>query len=175
MDFRSGNEIGPFRAIEESVVAHLTTSATRSDIYAWYSLLGTAGAAFGMMTCGWTITHLTMNLEWQLVHAYRSIFVGYAALGVLKLLLVLFLSRKIEAEEARQDEPPTRQISETTRLLGDNAETEPSSKTRRGLKALLPEISHQSRGIMVSLCLLFALDSFASGLAPLYVQPIPYP
>ncbi len=39
----SGNEIGPFRAVEENVVAHLTTSATRSDIYAWYTLLGNAG------------------------------------------------------------------------------------------------------------------------------------
>ena len=30
----SGNEIGPFRAVEESTVAHLTDQNNRSDIYA---------------------------------------------------------------------------------------------------------------------------------------------
>ena len=172
MRVRSGNEIGPFRAIEESVVAHLTPSASRSDVYAWYSLLGSAGAAFGIMTCGWAIQHLAADMGWQPVDAYRTVFVGYAVLGLLKLVLVLFLTNKIEAEEKRdQEEPAVSQTSETTPLLGDDAAdgTKPPSKARRGIKALLPEISRESRGIMVSLCLLFALDSLGSGLAPLYV------
>lgn len=169
----SGNEIGPFRAIEESVVAHLTASASRSDVYAWYNLIATAGAAFGMMTCGWTVHHFAEDLDWHIVDAYRSVFVAYAALGVVKLLLVLLLSREVEAEKKpeQQQLPPD---SETTPLLGDvvvpgAATKPPREKKRWGIMALLPEISQESRGIMVSLCLLFALDSFASGLAPLYV------
>ena len=39
----SGNEIGPFRAIEESILAQLTNSKARSDIYAWYNLIGNLG------------------------------------------------------------------------------------------------------------------------------------
>jgi hypothetical protein len=34
---------------------------------------------------------------------------------------------------------------------------------------LLPSISKESRVIVLNLCILFALDAFASGLAPLYV------
>lgn len=171
----SGNEIGPFRAVEESVVAHLTSSATRSDIYAWYSLTGTAGTAFGMMTCGWVIHHFVSTMRWEVVDAYRSVFVGYAVLGLVKLALVSLLSRKVEADSRKQQQHAG-QNSETTPLLdSDNNAADPAppkrrrgiSKARRTIKALLPEISKESRLIMVSLCLLFALDSFASGLAPL--------
>jgi len=35
------------------------------------------------------------------------------------------------------------------------------------LRALLPEISPESVNVMISLCVLFAMDAFASGLAPL--------
>jgi MFS family permease len=31
----SGNEIGPFRAVEESTLAHLVPEAQRSDVYTW--------------------------------------------------------------------------------------------------------------------------------------------
>jgi MFS family permease len=32
----SGNEIGPFRAVEESTLAHLVEEGERSDVYTWY-------------------------------------------------------------------------------------------------------------------------------------------
>ena len=150
----SGNEIGPFRAIEESVVAHLTQAEDRSDIYAWYSLLGTAGTALGMVVCGWATEGLARQTGWTLVDAYRVVFVVYAVLGVVKLVLALCLSADVEAEKSPGE-------TESDPLLGD-AQT-PQVKKRR----LLPTISSESRGIAVSLCLLFALDSFASGLAPL--------
>ena len=43
----SGNEIGPFRAVEESTLAQLSEASTRSDIFAWYVVVGTLGTAFG--------------------------------------------------------------------------------------------------------------------------------
>lgn len=43
----SGNEIGPFRAVEESTLAQLSEATTRSDIFAWYVVVGTLGTAFG--------------------------------------------------------------------------------------------------------------------------------
>ena len=159
----SGNEIGPFRAIEESVVAHLTASRQRSDVYAWYSLFGTAGTAFGMMTCGWVIHHLCFDLGWDLVKAYRIIFWGYAVLGLCRLVLAAVLSPAVEAEKKKPVEAST---SESTPLLGGETGPKPV-KERRGLRALLPEISDESARVMISLCVLFALDSFASGLAPL--------
>ncbi|OAQ65835.1 MFS general substrate transporter [Pochonia chlamydosporia 170] len=147
----SGNEIGPFRAVEESIVAHLTTPEARSDVYAWYSLLGTAGTAFGMMVCGW-VTHVLVKGGWEIEEAYRVIFWGYAVLGALKLLFTLGLSRAVEAEEVDVETEP---------LL--NRETQ----VKRSWRSLVPHVSAESRAIAVTLCLLFALDAFASGLAPL--------
>jgi MFS family permease len=150
------------------VVAHLTAASNRSDVYAWYSLFGSAGGAFGMMACGWTVQHLTLGRHWTLVDAYRSVFVGYAALGLLKLLLVLFLSREVEADKPK---PPPPSSSETSPLLGDVAPSPSpvsSPKPPPGIFAsLLPAISPESRTTILTLTLLFALDAFASGLAPL--------
>ena len=162
----SGNEIGPFRAVEESVVAHLTTKAERGDVYAWYSLVGTAGTAAGMMVCGWAINALRANLEWSLLEAYRATFVGYAVLGLVKLVLALALSSAVEADR----KPPSATTTENTPLLDGEPEATPdvARKTNRW-RALLPEISAESKGITATLCILFALDSFASGLAPLSV------
>ncbi len=42
----SGNEIGPFRAVEESILAQLTEKDRRSDIFAWYTLSAQPGPAW---------------------------------------------------------------------------------------------------------------------------------
>lgn len=151
----SGNEIGPFRAVEESIVAHLTPPESRSDVYAWYSLLGTAGAAFGMMACGWGTQGL-LGAGWDVKDAYKMVFWGYAVLGGVKLLFTLGLSRAVEAEKTEETQP----------LLGGETREEGGKKKKM---SLMPHVSAESRGIAVTLCLLFGLDAFASGLAPLYV------
>ncbi|KAI1211272.1 MFS general substrate transporter [Annulohypoxylon truncatum] len=159
----SGNEIGPFRAIEESIVAQLTDPKKRSDVYAWYSLLGLVGTACGCMVCGWVLQYLTKTLEWDFIRAYRAIYVGYAVLGLVKLTLTVLLSHSVESEKKQLQR---RQRDDETRpLLEGNAETNPPPK--RGLRALLPDVSKESVPAVITLCLLFALDSFGSGLAPL--------
>ncbi|UNI15595.1 hypothetical protein JDV02_002117 [Purpureocillium takamizusanense] len=196
----SGNEIGPFRAVEESVVAHLTPPPDRPDVYAWYSLAGTAGSALGMVTCGWAVEAATARLGWALLDAYRAVFVAYAALGLVKLALALALSPAVEADEGKARErspaltaPPSAgataaagaSAEETTPLLlsapgegemeGEEEEEEDArakksadaSSPQRWWTAMLPPLSPESKGIATALCLLFALDSFASGLAPL--------
>ncbi|KAI8963200.1 MFS general substrate transporter [Daldinia sp. FL1419] len=159
----SGNEIGPFRAIEESIVAQLTDPKKRSDIYAWYSLLGLVGASCGCMTCGWVLQHLTETLKWDFIRAYRAIYFGYAVLGLLKLTLTLLLSHATESEKKQAQ---TRSRDDETRpLLENGAEADTPRKRRFG--ALFPDISKESVPVVITLCLLFALDSFGSGLAPL--------
>ena len=54
----SGNEIGPFRAVEESTIAHLTHADHRAHVFAWYTLIGTTGMASGLMVCGRVTTAL---------------------------------------------------------------------------------------------------------------------
>ena len=155
----SGNEVGPFRAIEESAVAHLTPASNRSDVYAWYSLVGTAGTAFGIMTCGWVVNSLQSTQGMDNVSAYRLAFFGYAALGMIKFILSCGLSKRVEVDKSpAKDDPATRPLLENE--IGPEA-------AKRPKKSKLPSISQASKGIVVNLCILFALDSFASGLVPM--------
>lgn len=160
----SGNEIGPFKAIEESIVAHLTVAEKRSDIYAWYTLFGFAGTATGMIAGGWAIELARSQFRWDTVQAYRFVFVGYAILGLVKLILALCLSRKVEAEpvaSSSAEETPT----ETSALLpSDPEQTPPPAKKRF---SLFSHLSAESRRIVAILSLLFAFDAFGAGLAPL--------
>ncbi|GAP87120.1 putative MFS transporter [Rosellinia necatrix] len=174
----NGNEIGPFRAIEESIVAQLTVPENRSDIYAWYSLSGLAGAAFGLMICGWILQFLTGVLHWDLLSAYRAIYLLYAAIGLVKLCLTLFLSHSVEAEKEQQQQRrrSPESSSETAPLLDggrprEGAQeiapmpTEPRQRT--GLRRLIPDISRESAFVVTILCFLFGLDAFGTGVNPL--------
>ncbi|KAM0304704.1 hypothetical protein HYE67_001622 [Fusarium culmorum] len=158
-----GNEIGPFRGIEESIVAHLTDPAKRGDVYAWYSLSGTAGGAFGLLTCGWLIHHMRVNLGMDVIDVYRNVFYGYSAVGVLKLISALVLSAAVEVHDEPASDTDT---NEQAPLLTqpNPAQTPIQAPPKKQLRA---KVSHESIPIVVSLCALFALDSFASGLAPL--------
>jgi MFS family permease len=151
----SGNEIGPFRAIEESTLAQLTPAAMRSDVFAWYALLGTLGAACGNIACGWVVQRLQSLEGWDPIRSYRMVFFAYAGLGLVKLILACALSQKCEAEPKITP-------------LNDEDSLEPllRSDDQQKKKRLLPQISTESRGIVVKLCILFAVDSMASGLVP---------
>jgi MFS family permease len=157
----SGNEVGPFRAIEESTLAHLTASEHRSDIFAWYSLIGTGGTALGFITSGWVTNTLINSKEWDTVRAYRVVYYAYTVIGLIKFTLTLMLSSDCEAEK----QPSTANTTESDPLLGTNNK-KPKKKSPL---ALVPKLSKESKTILLELCLLFAFDNFASGLAPLYV------
>lgn len=208
----SGNEIGPFRTVEESVLAHLTEPALRSDVFAWYTLSGTAGAALGSLTGGCLVQLLEDRGDGSSTSsevAYRSVFLVYAAVGVLKLLLTLVLSPAVELDEEEEEDEPDHSPAanavvqsqdaesrvdpgERTSLLpkddDDNDDqdavqtedhrsassppprppatiTPPKPSVFRRLRRLFPVISAVSRRILSRLIVLFALDSFGSGMA----------
>jgi hypothetical protein len=104
------------------------------------------------------------QLGYDEVAAYRAVFWAYAAVGLIKFALAMALSKACEAE--KKPAPPAAD-PETAPLLRDSAEDEEPKKKQSKLLALLPEISKESRVIVINLCILFALDAFASGLAPL--------
>lgn len=170
----SGNEIGPFRAVEESILAHLTPKEKRSDVLAWYTLFGTAGVALGTLTCGWMV-QLIQNLDYGTTGAaHQVVFLIYAALGVAKLLSVATMT---SAVEVGQPESRSRGVAtEQSRLLSSDGECEdglssqdeskPSTNMLPGcVLTLLPKVSPTSISIVCRLVLLFTLDSFASGMA----------
>lgn len=159
-----GNEVGPFRAIEESTLAHLTALEHRPDIFAWYSLVGTAGTALGIMTSGWVTNLLIDSRNWSTVRAYRIVYYAYAVIGLIKLTLALILSEDCESEK----QPLTANAIETAPLLRENGGRKPNKQ--RSPLVLIPKLSNESKLILFQLCVLFAFDNFASGLAPLYVS-----
>ncbi|KAH7253281.1 hypothetical protein NW759_007057 [Fusarium solani] len=160
-----GNEIGPFRGLEESIIAHVTDPERRSDVYAWYSLFGTAGAAFGILTCGWVTHYMRVSLHMDVVDVYRRVFYGYAILGLLKLVAAIVLSSDVEIHHEPQPVPAADNDEQTPLIPGNNSQQSTSETAPK--KQLRARISHESVPIVVCLCALFALDSFASGLAPL--------
>ena len=169
----SGNEIGPFRAIEESIIAQLTLPENRSDLYAWYNLFGLAGAAFGLMISGWILQFVTETLRWDLLDSYLTIYLVYAAIGLFMLCLTFTLSRSVESEKRQQKEIQTPvQRDETAPLLNsersDGEQEElPGAKHRQGLRALLPDISRDSASVVTILCFLIGINAFGSGVIPL--------
>lgn len=160
----SGNEVGPFKAVEESVISQLTESSERSSMLAWYTLHGTAGVAIGTISCGWLVRTLQTQHGWEAVATYRLIYFAYAGFGLLKFLLCLMLSSKCELETKPANSP-----SDERRPLLDGgsavSQTTEGSK-RQVMKNLLPTISPETRSLILKLSLLFSLDSLGSGLSP---------
>ena len=168
----SVNEIGPFRAIEESTLAHLVTKEDRTSILAWYTMCGFIGTSLGIVTCGWVVRALQLKLGWTPLESYRVVFYTYAVLGLIKFILCLVLSDRCEPEKkAEQVSSSADSDSERRPLLTQdpiNATKDPvsrSSKTSK-LRSILPELSSESASLVWKLCLLFALDSLGSGLSP---------
>ena len=172
LTYSSGNEIGPFRAIEESALAQLTPTAIRSDIFAWYTLLGNAGIAFGTMTSGRIVQKLLAH-NWSDTQSYRLIFWLYAFLGLVKLALSLLLSERCELEIPKQKQRCASIKLDTVEAEGLLSDDEgfghelAKQVHLRKKKSIWPTISPASRTILLKICLLFAVDSLASGLVPL--------
>src|SRR5207237_10720749 len=48
----SGHEVGPFLSIEQAALSHVVPSRNRTEVFAWYTLAGSVGAALGAPRCG---------------------------------------------------------------------------------------------------------------------------
>ncbi|OJJ08953.1 hypothetical protein ASPVEDRAFT_48073 [Aspergillus versicolor CBS 583.65] len=167
----SGNEVGPFKAVEESTLAHLTPNELLRDILLWYSLIGTAGTALGVMICGWAINLLQAERGWAYIPACRTVFLVYSAIGAIKFILSVALSRKVEAE-AKESKPKQQQpneANETQPLLeGRTTESEQQTQQQPERKWFLSFLGDGDLvSLVIRLFILFGLDSFASGLASL--------
>lgn len=129
----TGNEVGPFLAVEHAGLAQSVPASRRTQAFAWYNLAGYAATALGALVAG-AIAATLQRGGWTAVASYRLLFAAYAALGVVLGLLAASLSSGIEAPVPAAP-PPTRP------WLG----------------------LHESRGFVLRLSALFALDSFGGG------------
>ena len=166
----SGREIGPFSAIEESTLAHLIQPELRSDVFAWYVVLGSVGNALGKLSTGWVVQELQEKAGWSPVQSYRAVFFAYAALGFVNFLLSWVLSSRVElwghenrvaGVDSTSEEEPLVSGSDTD----SNNGTISIAKEKKKI-TILPRITKESRIVLAKLCVLFSVDSLASGLVP---------
>ncbi|HEY5891822.1 MAG TPA: MFS transporter, partial [Chthoniobacterales bacterium] len=129
----SGYEVGPFLAVEQAALSKTIPDKKRTSVFAWYNLVGAFATAFGALAGGWLSGFLQKAGSTPL-DSYRVILLGYAAIGVLLALLFAGLSPRVEV------------------LRSDSSA---ALQARFGL--------HRSRGAVLKLCSLFALDAFAGG------------
>lgn len=134
-----GGEVGPFRLIEQSAIASLAPHEARSDIYAWYTFLGTFCSAFGSFLCGAMVDRLQ---EKSVLASYRAAFALYTAVSVLSFAACLFLSPKLELPKDPE---------------GDALLPRPKLKW-------LPDLNRSIMTLVLKLSFLFGLDAFASSL-----------
>lgn len=144
----SGDEVGPFRSVEESTIAHLTPLEDRPDVYAIHWLISSGGSAIGTLVTGWTLQWM-QDKSWSELRSYRAIFYGYSAVSVTKFVVMMFLSDKCETthgEHVSMLEP------EEAPLV---AEAGPSVG-----------LSRETVHVLTRLLCVFMLDSFAYGFMP---------
>lgn len=131
----SGGEAGPFQSVEQACLAQAVTDRERTRFFAWYNLAGYVASAVGALAVGWFVSRGNER-GWDDLTAYQVVFFVYGAIGILLALLATRLSASIEAAGA-----PT-----ATSVRG---------RTFLGLA--------ESRGLVLRLSVLFALDSFGGG------------
>ncbi|GFZ47637.1 hypothetical protein JCM24511_05381 [Saitozyma sp. JCM 24511] len=222
----AGNEVGPFRAVEEAMISDLADEVgQRAKVFAGYVVVGTAGTTLGTLGAGMLVSGLRAKGVGEL-EAWRFVFWGYAAMGLLKWAFTIGLTELCEGERgaqkatggvsARADEtagaehvesgPDARgslheeaiarsghhHDSERQPLLShsETSGTSPVKTASGSVKAPSPSPSSSSsqissstpptttlpqapsiqRADLISLVLLFALDSLGSGMVPLSLQ-----
>jgi predicted MFS family arabinose efflux permease len=130
----TGNEVGPFLAVEQAALAHLLPGSRRTGLFARYQLAGSLATALGTLAGG-LVAGIALRAGLGEVDAYRLVIAGYAMAGGLLALLFLRLTPAVEV--------PAREVVD-----------EPI-RTRLGL--------HRSQRVVARLSALFALDAFAGG------------
>ena len=130
----SGNEVGPFLPIEQAALSQIVPSRSRTQVFAWYSLAGSIATAVGSLAAGFLVQGLRKTALTPLA-GERAVVLLYSVMGL--VLALLF-----------------RTISASTEVRID-AESPVAVKRLLGLRS--------SRGVVLKLSGLFALDAFGGG------------
>jgi MFS family permease len=140
----SGNEVGPFLAIEQASLSQLVHDEARVSTFARYNLAGSLSTAFGALAGGWT-AQLLQGAGMAPVESYRVLVLAYAAAGPALALLFSRLSPSVESPSRASPLAPPLAASGSGRV----------GRGRLGLG--------ESRRVVLKLSALFSLDAFAGG------------
>ncbi len=135
----SGNEVGPFLAIEQAALTQILPGKARTRVFAWYSLAGSLATALGSL-CGGALTESLHRVTGRALDGYRAVIVSYALLGT--ALLLMFGRLTLSTEIGKPPAAPVLREKRGGRFLGLS----------------------RSRGFVFKLSGLFMIDAFAGGL-----------
>lgn len=136
----TGNEVGPFLAVEQAALTQIVPDRRRTGTFAWYNLVGYVATAIGALLAG-LVSQRLLDIGVDRLDAYRAVVVGYALVGVAMAAVAWQLRPSIEV-------PPT------------SMAREPDGGVRRRLGL------GRSRGVVLRLSALFSIDAFAGGFIP---------
>ncbi|KAJ7351538.1 MFS transporter [Mycena albidolilacea] len=158
----SGNEVGPFRAIEESILAQLTERDNRSTIFAWHFTLSGLAIALGNLSGGWITRALQQHLGWTAMSAYRGIFLLYSAAGLFNSVLTMALSVKVEIQRKSNSS-----AEEEDGLFEMGEEEDEVVEETKETTALV--FSPETKRKVWLLSALFGVDNLSAGLVPVSI------
>jgi MFS family permease len=92
----SGNEVGPFLAIEQASLSQILDDDRRIAVFAWYNLAGSFATALGALAGGWT-AQLLQQGGMAPVASYRVLVYAYAAFGLVLAALFALVTGAVEA------------------------------------------------------------------------------
>lgn len=130
----SGNEIGPFLSIEQAALSQLLPGERRTTVFAWYNLIGSFATAVGALAGGF-ICQWAESRGALGADVFRPVVFCYGVFGFVLAAMFFGLSSRTE--------------------VAPNELAAASAKGPLGLG--------HSRGIVVKLSVLFALDAFGGG------------
>jgi MFS family permease len=135
----SGNEVGPFLAIEQATLSQTVPSTHRTHVFGWYHLAGSIATALGALAGG-LISQGLHNSGLSYLNSYRFLMIAYAISGLILVLFFLRLTKEIEINKEKQ-------------LVN-----KPMKKPLKSLFGI-----HHSTNIIMKLSTLFSIDAFAGG------------
>lgn len=129
----SDKEVGPFLSIEQAALSQEIADEDRTNVFAWYNLVGSLAAALGALASGFACGQF-IQLGKTGADIYRPVVLAYGVVGLGLALAFTQLSRQAESPVTNDQEKPA---------------------TWLGL--------HGSQGVVLRLSALFALDAFGGG------------
>ncbi|HEY2393157.1 MAG TPA: MFS transporter [Candidatus Angelobacter sp.] len=111
-----GTDRSPAFALEQATIPGLVADQKRTWALAWYSVVLDASGAFGALAAG---LPLLAQRWWgiDLENAYRTLFIGYAAINAVSAVLYLFLSSEVEVTQINLPELPQAKVSQETKSI----------------------------------------------------------
>jgi MFS family permease len=95
----SGNEVGPFLAVEQAALTQVSPDTNRTTLFAWFNLVGSFATAAGALAGGALAGGLIAS-GMAAADGYRLVIVAYAVVGLALAGLFSLVSPNVEVQDA---------------------------------------------------------------------------